>query len=222
MPCDIGYRSVAKAKVAAPAPQTFEARTKPPAVDADLLDKLGRQDPGFLDWLRELDPQDLLEQALSRALEAVSVPGRVELAIRGGQLAARATTRSEAERSAARRAIDAAARRWQLEVLRVVAELLDFDAALFDGPGGPVVEGEKAGPGGVHEYLRISFDRAGEAQLCFEHYRSAEALELDEDKLTALAQRLGVRVVVQGRRRGGQPIPEGAVHPHAGKKRGKS
>lgn len=227
MPCDIGYRSVAKAKVTAPEPQSFEARVGPPELDADLLEKLGQEDPVFADWLRELDTGPLLGKALERALRAVRAPKGFELAIRNGRLSVRTTTRSASERTEARRVVSQVGARWQMEVLRVVAELLEFEVVLQsvkeNGDDLLVLEGEKPGAEGtVREYLRIKVGAYGEAQVSFEHYKSPEDLEADEDRLQGLCDKLGLKLSIQGRRRSGQPIPEGAVHRHPGKKRGKS
>ena len=227
MPCDIGYRSVAKAKVAAPEPQTFEARVGPPELDADLLGKLGQEDPVFAEWLSELDTGPLLEKALERTLQAIRAPKGFELAIRDGRLAARTTARTAAERAEARRVVSTVGERWQVELLRLVAELLELQVEVQsvreNGDPVLVLEGEKPGAEGtVREYLRIEVGAYGEAQVSFEHYKSPEDLEADEDRLQGLAQKLGLKLSVQGRRRSGQPIPEGAVHRHPGKKRGKS
>jgi hypothetical protein len=223
MPCDIGYRSVARARIAAPTPQRFEARVAPPAIDADLLAKLGQADPVFCDWLLTLDTGPLLEKALQLAREIVATPSGFELAIRGGRLAARAETRSPAEAAEAQRVISAVAERWQLEVLRIVADLLGFEVAAVVREDGQVgFEGEKAGPGEVRESIRVAVDESGEAQLRFEHYRSPEELEADEDRFTALARLLGLRLSIRSRRRSGRPIPAGAVHRHPGRHRGKS
>ncbi len=227
MPCDIGYRSVAKAKVASPEPQAFEARVAPPELDADLLQKLGQEDPVFADWLAELDAGPLLGKALERTLQAVRAPAGFELAVRGGRLALRTTVRSAADRAEARRVASSAGERWQVEVLRIVAELLDFEVELRSqsGEGGPVLvlEGEKPGAeGAVRELIRVALGPSGEAQLAFEHYRSPEELEADEDRFRGLAQKLGLELSARTRRRSGQPVPEGAVHRHPGKKRGKS
>ncbi|MGC4115617.1 MAG: hypothetical protein QM765_13640 [Myxococcales bacterium] len=227
MPCDIGYRSVAKAKVAAPEPQAFEARLSPPELDEDLLEKLGQEDPVFAEWLRELDSGPLVAKALEQALQAVRAPKGFEFAVRAGRLAVRSETRSASERFEALRVVSRVGERWQLEVLRIVAELLEFEVELQatteNGAQLLVLEGEKPGAqGAVREFIRITLKASGDAQLSLEHYRSPEALEADEDRLQGLAQKLGLKLAIQGRRRSGQAIPEGAVHRHPGKKRGKS
>ena len=215
MPCNLGYRSVAKARLAAPKPVTFESRQPAPEIDPELLERLGVSDPVFADWVRGLDPTALLEKALERAIEAVG-PSGVELAIRGGELAARTTVRNDAERSRARRAIDQVARRWQVEVLRVVAEVLDYEVSLSEeADGSLVIEGEKASGGDVREWLRVSLDARGEAVLRFEHFKSEAELDAEEDRFRALSRRLGVRIAGESRREG-SPIPAGAKHRHKG------
>ncbi len=220
MPCDIGYRSVSRARLPDPAPQTFESRATAPAVDAELLDRLGQDDPAFLGWLRDLEAGPLLATALERAL-AASTPlafPSMQFAIRGGALAARATTRNDAERVRAEETAAAVSKRWQIEVLRMVAELLDFvvtvSRARENGRDIWVIEGEKTGSGGVREWLRITSDTAGGVQIQFEHFASAALLATEETKLLALAQKLGVPVAVVDVRRAGQAIPDGTVHRH--------
>jgi hypothetical protein len=182
MPCDIGYKSVSKAKIEAPAPELIDTSALAPKIDADLLAKLGQEDPAFLGWIEELDTGPLLKKALENAVAA----GASDLAAR-----------------------------FQLEVLKIIGELLDFDLS-FDGD---VLEGEKATSGAVKEFLRIQFSDAKNVELRFEHFKSENALSLEEARFLALARKLGVRLSVFGRKTSGQDIPKGAVHfhPHKGK-----
>ncbi len=71
MPCDLGYKIVAKVTIPAPLPQDFKEEVKPPTIDQDLLDKIGEDDPEFLEWIEGLDTQPLFEEALQRAQLAV-------------------------------------------------------------------------------------------------------------------------------------------------------
>jgi hypothetical protein len=225
VPCDIGYRSVSRARIDEPVPETFESRTEPPEVDAQLLERLGVEDPVFLDWLRDLDSGPLLEQALERALAAVGRPPGVEVAIRNGRLAARATTAGAASRARVERAVGALSRRWQMEVLRVVAELLDYEVTLAtareDGRDVLVLSGEKRGDSDVRAYLRVTALARGEVQVRFEHWASEGELEAEAVRFSGLAQRLGVRVAFVESRRGGQAIPPGAIHRHGGGRGGR-
>jgi hypothetical protein len=205
VPCNLGYRSVARARVETPAPATFEAVTPAPAVDAELLERLGVDDPVFADWLADLD----LEPLLARALDRTGPTDGVEAVVRGGALRVRAP-------SAARAA--ALTRRWQVEVLRIVGELLGYELGLDWSDAGFVLEGEKAGAAGVAPFLRIS-GAGADAELRFEHFGSDDELALEEARFVALAQRLGVRLRLLDRRRAGQPIPAGALHRHGKKGR---
>ncbi|MBI3269013.1 MAG: hypothetical protein HYZ53_08320 [Planctomycetes bacterium] len=220
MPCDIGFRSVAKARVAKPAPRSFESRTSAPKIDADLLERLGREDAVFLGWINDLDTDPLLAKALERALAALGpAAAGAEFAVRGGELAARARFRNAAEKAAGEETVARVAARWQMEVLRVVAELLDYEVTIagarVDGGEVVVLEGEKAGKGKVREYLRIEVDATGGgAELRFEHFASEEASSAEEARFLALAQRLGVRIAVKSIRRAGKPIAKKAVHRH--------
>lgn len=219
MPCDIGYKSVSRGRVEAAPPLAYENRTAPPEVDADLLASLGVDDPVFADWIRELDTAPLLEQALERTLAAVGAPPDARLTIENGQLAARATAPDAARLDRTRRALDELARRWQLEVLGVVAELLDYDVSLARAGEALVLEGEKRGSGDVRPSFRITTDARGEVVVVFEHFDSDEELASEERRFRALAQKLGTRLVTGASLRSGQAIPAGAKHRHG--KRGK-
>jgi len=226
VPCDIGYRTIAETRVVVPKPQTFESRTAAPEIDAELLDRLGQEDPAFLRWAQELDLSPLLAKALERALAALSPRSKVEFAVRSGALAARSTVRGDAEKAKAEADIEAVARRWTVEVLRVIAELLDYQvtlvAARIDGRDVLVIEGEKTRGGDVREFLRITADAKGNAEVRLEHFASEPALSAEEARLLALARRLGVRLTVKQLRRSGKPIPKGAKHSHPQKGKGKA
>ena len=75
MPCNIGYKSYAKVVIPEPQPQTFKAKAEAPKIDADLLAKLGSEDPEFLEWASDLDVQSLLEEALKRTVAKINVGG---------------------------------------------------------------------------------------------------------------------------------------------------
>lgn len=204
-------------------PLAYENRTAPPAVDSDLLASIGVDDPVFEGWLRDLDTAPLLEEALARALAAAGTPPDATLGIENGRLVARATAPDTARLDRARDALDVLARRWQLEVLGVVAELLDHDVSISrvseDGRDQLVLEGEKRGAGDVRPSLRITTDVRGEVVVLFEHFASEDELALEERKLRALAQKLGIKIVTGASRRSGQDIPAGAKHRHG--KRGR-
>ena len=73
MPCNIGYKSYAEVVIPQPQPQIFKAKAEAPNIDADLLKKLGEEDPAFLEWLRDLDTRPLLEEALKRTSKLVDI-----------------------------------------------------------------------------------------------------------------------------------------------------
>ncbi len=216
MPCDIGYKSYSRVRIPAPAPQKFKSKAKAPKVDAELMARLGQDDPQFVEWLTELDTAPLLQEALKRALAKVGADG-VKFSVTPSGLVAEAEYKSESKKRQIERATAAVSARWQMEVLGVIAQLLDFRFVITASgrPGSESfsLEGEKENGTGVHEYLRIENGAAG-ASFRFEHYRSAEALRQDRDKFLALAQKLGVKIAIVDTEDGGQPIPQGTVHRH--------
>jgi hypothetical protein len=212
MPCDIGYRNVTRVRIPVPQPQKFKSKSKAPKVDADLLAKLGQDDPEFLDWLTGLDIKPLIEEALKRALAKVD-GGGVGFSIgRGGDLVAEAEYRNDKAKKKIEKAVASVSARWQMEVLGVVAQLLDFAFVIrASGSGSLTLEGEKDNGTGVHEYIRVD-NLADGASIRFEHYKSPADLEKDKTKFLALAQKLGVKISVIDSEDAGQPIPQGVVH----------
>ena len=75
MPCNIGYKSYAKIEIPEPQPQVFTSKFEAPTIDADLLTKLGEEDPEFLEWASELNTKPLLEEALRRVLAKTNTKG---------------------------------------------------------------------------------------------------------------------------------------------------
>jgi hypothetical protein len=71
MPCDLGYKVIAKVTIPTPVPQDFKEEVKAPEIDADLLEKIGEDDPEFLAGINDLDTQSLFEAALERAQAAL-------------------------------------------------------------------------------------------------------------------------------------------------------
>lgn len=213
MPCDIGYKSYSRIRIPAPQPQKFKSKAKAPKVDAELMARLGQEDPQFVEWLHELNIAPLLQAALERALSATE-GGGVEFSIaKNGDLIAEAEYKSDRAKKKMEKAVEAVSSRWQMEVLGVIAQLLDFRVVIAAAGSSLTLEGEKENETGVHEYIRIENGASG-ASIRFEHYRSAEALRQDKDKLLALAQKLGVKIAVVDTEEGGQPIPQGTVHRH--------
>jgi hypothetical protein len=209
VPCDIGYRSVARATIERRQPETIDRRASAPPIDRELLDRLGQDDPAFVDWITTLDVDPLLGRALGRARDALAPVG-FAIRVDGGALAMTGP-------ATAGSAMATFAKRWQLEVLRVICELLDFDVAIVERGGRLVIEGEKHGTGGVHEYVSIAADAGDGVEVRFEHFVSDDALAIEQRRFLALAHRLGVKLQLRDERRAGQPIPPGTIHPHKGR-----
>lgn len=68
MPCDIGYKSIARIRVKPRMPSIFKERVEAPKIDKELSDNMGVDDAEFLEWASELDTTPLLNEALRRAL----------------------------------------------------------------------------------------------------------------------------------------------------------
>lgn len=215
MPCDLGYKSFDRVVIPEPQPLTFRARAKAPEADAELMERIGQNDPAFVDWMNDLETNPLLKQALQMALAAVGKTDPVSFEIKDGQLAARATYRTGADKARVGKIAERVSRRWQVEVLAIVAQLLDFETQITVDGDVLRLEGEKHGSGSpVHEYLRITLDPASGATMMFEHFASAEERSLVRAKLLALAQKLGIRIDVTDTKESGSSIPAGAVHKH--------
>lgn len=211
MPCNIGYKSYTEVKIPTPQPEIIRKRAQKPDLDADLMAKLGVNDPAFLGWLQELDTNPLLVEALKRALQATN-PTMVTVTLTSeGVLETVATVRSSREKKQAANEIAAVVARWQMEILAIVAQLLDYCTTMRQENDGWILEGEHETDTGVHEYLQVRNQQATN-ELRFEHFRTAQECDLAQDKFLALAQRLGVKIRVVRSEKGGQPIAAGTVH----------
>lgn len=216
MPCDLGYKNVSAVVVPAPQPLQFKKRVTAPKVDAELLELIGQQDQTFVDWMNELDNGPLLALALQRTLAEVGDTGPVSFSTDGGGLSAEAKYVGSAAKARVERIADEVGRRWQIEVLATVAQLLDYETQITETKGGVLkLEGEKHGGGSqVHEYLRVTLDPSKGSTLMFEHFASKKEAELVKAKFLALSQKLGVKIDVLDVRASGSPIPAGSVHNH--------
>lgn len=222
MPCDLGYKSFSRVTVPVPKPLVVKKRTAAPKVDAELMARIGQDDPTFVEWMNELDASPLLQSALARALAAVGGASPVTFSIEAGGLTAAATCKDGAEKARAEEIAERVGTRWQMEVLAIVAELIDFETSIaVTREGGQDVitlEGEKRGDEQVHEYLRVTLDPAKGSAVLFEHFASEKKLAAVKAKFLALAQKLGVRIRLGETRESGNPIPSGSVHKHFIKK----
>jgi len=217
MPCDLGFKSYSRVDVPVPQPTVLKKRYAAPSVDAELMNLIGQDDTTFVEWINELDAAPLLQKALDAALAVTKTKG-VTFSVNAGGLSAQTTFVSAAEKRSAEKAIEKVSRRWQIEVLSVVAQLLDFETQVtvtkVDGQDVLMLEGEKRSASRVNEYLRVTFDPTAETTVMFEHFASKQKLDEMRNKFLALSQRLGVRIGVVATRQSGSPIPEGAVHEH--------
>ncbi len=218
MPCDIGYRNIAKVAIPVPKKITkkFKATARAPEVDRDLLNKIGEKDPAFLEWMSELDVLPLFEEALRRAQQGTNSVGKLKLSVSGdGTL----SMDGEYDDKGGKRGLELLAQeiseQFQMEILRIVAELLDYEVVLRKerGDKGDVytLEGEKR-QGQVSRYLCITKDDAGSGDLRFEHFASKQELQEEYVKFLGLAQRLGTKLVISEPREAGTPIAPGVVH----------
>jgi hypothetical protein len=216
MPCDLGYKNVSRVTVPAPQPLLFKKRVEAPKVDAELLELIGQQDQTFVDWMNELDNGPLLALALERALAEVGDTDPVSFSTDGGGLSAEAKYVGSAAKAKVEKIADKVGRRWQIEVLATVAQLLDYDTQITETKGGVLkLEGEKhGGTSQVHEYLRVTLDPTKGSTLMFEHFASQQEVDLVRAKFLALGQKLGVKIDVVAVQASGSPIPSGSVHNH--------
>lgn len=225
MPCDLGYKNFTSVTIPVPKPLAFKKKTVAPKVDAELMERIGQDDPDFIEWMNELDTAALLELALAKARPAIGGKMPVEFTVSAGGLSATATYKNDAEKAQVEEIADRVGRRWQMEVLAIVAQLLDFETTItVTKVGGQEVitlEGEKHGDEQVHEYLRVTLDPARGSSVLFEHFASEKKLALVKAKFQALAERFGVKLKMGETRESGSPIPGGAVHKHFLRRGGK-
>lgn len=218
MPCDIGYKSAAPARIIQPQVNRLKMTAKAPDVDAELLANLGQSDPLFVDFMNELDPRAIQEDRLNRALKSTPVDGKVTYSIDKAGLVAETKYVTNTEKAAAEREITQVTRRWQMEMLSSVLEILDFETIIkTQGAGDNItftLEAEKRGEHSVHEYVRVTSTPDGNSQLMFEHFASKAELDTTRDKFLALAQKMGVRIQVGQARESGSPIEANVVHRH--------
>jgi len=217
MPCEIGYRAYASVPVPAPQPQDFRVKAEAPDITANLLEKLGVEDPEFLEWAQELDKRSLLQTALTRALRNERTSLDFVLTD-DGMLEARGSFTTTAERSRLEKTASAVSARWQFEILGIVAELLDYSVKITEEKGGLVLEAEEAGKSHPCNYIRVS-KRGETADITFEHFKSRKDLEIALAKFETLARTLGVKLrIATPQIREGEPFPyetEGHSHGHA-------
>lgn len=216
MPCNIGYKNVSKIQISAPQLEKFESKTEIPAVDADLLEKIGENDPIFVEWMKELDIKPLLENALEKAIADVEDSDMVNFSIDdSGYLNADADYVEDSKKAEIEKIIDSVSNQFQFELLKTVLELLDYTAILSkENKDSLVLEGEKNEESPVHKYVRIDKTAGEYPVLRFEHFESPESLEKEKEEFLGLLQKLGIRIDISESQDNGQPITDGTVHQH--------
>ena len=215
MPCDIGIRSYDRIEIPAPVPQDFAEKSAAPGIDADLLEKLGIDDPVFLKWVSELNTRPLLEEALKRALAKVPTGGLVFALDESGMLEAKGRFTSASEKNRLSAAAKAVSDRWQFELLGIVAELLDYTVTITVNGETMVLEAEEAGKTHPCDYIRVS-RRGDQTEITFEHFKSERALDVATAKFFALANKLGVKLALNRREViTGDPFPATVEHSHS-------
>jgi hypothetical protein len=154
--------------------------------------------------------------ALQQALDAVATGGKITYSISAvGRLVAETQYKGKREKKRLQEEIDKVAARWQMEVINVVACLMDYETQVSESVGGVLtLEGEKDEGGRVNQYVRVILDPDGESEMAFEHFADPDELKVEEDKFLALMQKLGIDIAVSKTRREGTPIPADAIHRH--------
>ena len=166
-----------------------------PNLDADLLGKLGSEDPEFLNWLNEFDSKPLLNEALKRALSNVSAKGVVFSINADGMLEAKGNYSNTKEKNSITDIISRVSERWQFEILGIVTELLDYTFTIIKSDGELILEAEEKGKSHPCDYIKVT-KRGGEASLVFEHFKSRRDLDVETAKFLALAEKLGVKISI--------------------------
>ena len=212
MPCNIGYKSYAKIEIPESQPQTFTVKSEAPDIDAELLEKLGEEDPEFLEWAQELDTKPLLEEALKRTLQKMNAGG-VDFKVNArGVLEAKGRFITAREKKLLSEKVSAVSDRWQFEILGIVTELLGYRATIVQNNKDLILEAEEEG--GTHpcDYIKIA-RQGGASELVFEHFKSRGALALETAKFLTLAHRLGVKIALRKNDVSeGDPFPDEIRH----------
>ena len=149
MPCDLGYRSYMEVKIPAPQPLKFKKKIEAPKIDAELLRNIGEENSEFVEFLQDLDIGPLLEKALKLARQNIKNSNKIKFFIQNGSLQAEASYKSDSEKEAIERITAEVAARFQMEVLAIVLEILEYETSVTKeknkgGQAGAIVlEGEK-------------------------------------------------------------------------------
>lgn len=206
MPCNIGYKSYSRVNIPAPQVKKFKSKTEAPKIDAELLKKIGENDPEFLEWLLELNVIPLLKEALKRSLIKVGeLSKNAKFSIsKNGDLVSNAKYDSEIQKRKIEEAAALVSSQFQAETLAIVAELLDYKVSILKNQEGFVIDGEKESKNGISKILKITIQETSSVR--FEHFESKKSIEEEEGKFLGLAQKLGVKIKILKTERSGQQI----------------
>ncbi|HBX58014.1 MAG TPA: hypothetical protein DEG18_00170 [Candidatus Yanofskybacteria bacterium] len=197
-------------------PQEFKEKVKAPKIDKTLLDNMGVEDTVFIDWLTGLDINPLFEEALNRTLRAIGYTGNAKFQISNGELAIKAQFMTPKEKQQLETAAKNVGERFQIEVLAIIAQLLDYTTMtsnkVIGGKKTTIVEGEKNESADVHRYLSVAVGSNGNGVLTFEHFESKSVLKEERAKLMLLAQKFGIKIRFSEEHESGQPIATGVEH----------
>ncbi|KKW24856.1 MAG: hypothetical protein UY70_C0002G0005 [Candidatus Kaiserbacteria bacterium GW2011_GWB1_52_6] len=215
MPCNIGFKSYAKIEIPVPEPQVFSVKSEAPDIDAELLKKLGIEDPVFLKWaINDLDVKPLLQEALKRALAAVDTGGLYFTIDANGMLEAKGRFATPREKKLLSEKALAVSDRWQFEILGIVAEILNYSVTISQRGDEMKLEAEEAGKSHPCDYIKVT-RRGGVSEITFEHFKSRTTLDLATAKFLALAHALGVKIALGNHEVSeGDPFPGEEMHSH--------
>lgn len=207
MPCNIGFKSYAKIEIPVPQPQAFTAKSEAPEISADLLEKLGVEDPEFLSWAKELEIKPLLETALERTLRKIS-RGDIDFTIDDrGMLEAKGRFITAREKKLLSEKVTAVADQWQFEILGIVAELLNYRPTITTRGKELTLVAEEEGKSHPCNYIKVT-RQEGISTLTFEHFKSRGSLELETAKFLTLAHQLRVKIALgKNEISEGDPLP---------------
>ena len=198
MPCDIGLRNVVTVKVEVPVAKNLRVRVKPEEIDLDLLEKLGEEDNEFVNWLGSLDTKPVLEEALKRTLAYLGYTKNYTALSKDGYLEVSGKYTTFVEKKEIEKRANDIGRRFQIETLNAVAQILGYETAIvFSKDGSFKIEGEREGELGVHKYLAISGGADGNGDLRFEHFATKKDMRTETSKFLALAGKFGVKLAVE-------------------------
>jgi len=218
MPCDIGYKNITTIRLEPKIVQEFKEKSKAPKITKDLLENMGVTDAVFLEWVSDLNINPLLGAALKRTLEAISEIGKVEFLICNGELEIKSKYTDAREKRKIEMIAKKVSERFQIEVIGVIAQLLDYTIVVSEktigGQRAIILEGEKNEDANVHKYLKVSVGITGEGVLAFEHFDSAASLKEERAKFLTLAKKFGVKIVLSEEHESGQPILQNVEHQH--------